>query len=124
MKFFLLLTTAAALCAQEQPKPKTLLPQTTIQSIVDEVSGTLALQHILDLAGYEHDRLEQEYKTTYHEAAFIEKMGSSTAWKTSTSSASSCPTRRGMAKWANCGWSSRRSASCSATAILPPCHRE
>src|SRR5438067_156610 len=62
------------LAAQEQPNPKTLLPQPTIQRIVDEVSGTLAYQHILDLAGYEHDRLEEEYKSTYREAAFIEKM--------------------------------------------------
>ena len=60
--------------AQEQPNPKTLIPQSTLQSIADEVSGTLAYQHILDLAGYEHDRLAEEYKTTYREAAFIEKM--------------------------------------------------
>jgi aminopeptidase YwaD len=62
------------LLAQEQPNPKTLVPQSKIQSIVDEVSGTLAFQHIMDLAGYEHDRLPEEYKTVYREAAFIEKM--------------------------------------------------
>ena len=60
--------------AQEQPNPKTLIPQSVIQQIVDEVSGTLAYQHILDLAGYEHDRLAEEYKSTYREAAYIEKM--------------------------------------------------
>ena len=65
---------AGWLPAQEQPNPKTLIPPATIQSIVDEVSGTLAYQHILDLAGYEHDRLEDEYKSTYREAAYIEKM--------------------------------------------------
>jgi aminopeptidase YwaD len=74
MRLCTLLLFAALLPGQEQPNPKTLIPQSTIQGIVDEVSGTLAFQHILDLAGYEHDRLEQEYKTTYHEAAFIEKM--------------------------------------------------
>ena len=68
------LSFAGWLAAQEQPNPKTLLPPATIQSLVDEVSGTLAYQHIVDLAGYEHDRLEEEYKTTYREAAFIEKM--------------------------------------------------
>src|SRR5215510_9277233 len=62
------------LAAQEQPNPKALVPQPTIQRIVDEVSGTLAFQHIMDLAGYEHDRLEEEYKSTYREAAFIERM--------------------------------------------------
>ena len=65
---------AGWLAGQEQPNPKTLIPPATIQSMVDEVSGTLAYQHILDLAGYEHDRLEEEYKSTYREAAYIEKM--------------------------------------------------
>jgi hypothetical protein len=40
----------------------------------DEVSGTLAYYHILDLAAYEHDSLAEEYATTHREAAFIEKM--------------------------------------------------
>ena len=40
----------------------------------DEVSGTLAFQHILELDGYEHDRLEEEYKTTLREAAYVEKV--------------------------------------------------
>src|SRR5262245_20540744 len=64
----------AWLVAQDQPNPKTLIPQSKIQSIVDEVSGTLAYQFIMDLAGYEHDRLAEEYKTVYREAAYIEKM--------------------------------------------------
>ncbi len=66
--------TAALVWAQEQPNPKTLIPQSTIQQIVDYVSGSVAYAHILDLAGYEHDRLEEEYKSTYREAAYIEKM--------------------------------------------------
>lgn len=60
--------------AQEQPNPKTLLPQSTIEAIVNEVSGTQAYNFILDLAGYEHDRLADEYHSTYREAAYIEKM--------------------------------------------------
>src|SRR5450755_3280151 len=63
-----------SLLAQDEPNPKTLIPQLTIERIVDEVSGTVAFQHILELAGYEHDRLAEEYKTTYREAAYIEKM--------------------------------------------------
>jgi aminopeptidase YwaD len=68
------LVCAVPVFAQEQPNPRTLIPQSTIQRVVDEVSGTLAFQHIMDLAGYEHDRLAEEYHTTYREAAFIEKM--------------------------------------------------
>jgi aminopeptidase YwaD len=69
-----LLVFSFPLLAQDEPNPKTLLPQSLIESIVNEVSGTLAYQYILDLAGYEHDRLSEEYKTTYREAAYIEKM--------------------------------------------------
>lgn len=75
--FFVLASFSLAqqkLTPPEQPNPKTLIPQTTIARIVDEVSGTLAFQHILDLAGYEHDRLAEEYRTTYREATFIETM--------------------------------------------------
>lgn len=60
--------------AQDEPNPKTLIPQKTLEAIADEVSGTLAYQNILELAGFEHDRLSDEYKTTYREAAHIEKM--------------------------------------------------
>ncbi len=60
--------------AQDEPNPKTLIPQRTLEAIADEVSGTLAFQHILELASYERDRPAEEYKTTYREAAYIEKM--------------------------------------------------
>ncbi len=60
--------------AQDEPNPKTLIPQSTLEAIANEVSGTLAFQHIIELAGYEHDRLAEEYKTTYREALYIEKM--------------------------------------------------
>src|SRR5258708_24486455 len=63
-----------AAVAQEQPNAKPLLPKSTIEAIVNEVSGTLAYNFILDLAGYEHDRLVEEYRSTYREAAYIEKM--------------------------------------------------
>src|SRR5215475_2316756 len=58
----------------EQPNPKTLLPQSLIESIVAEVSGSMAMNSIYDLAGYEHDRSADEYKTVYREAAYMEKM--------------------------------------------------
>lgn len=71
---FILSVFPAVVLAQEQPNPKTLLLQATIEAIVNEVSGTLAYNSILDLAGYEHDRLAEEYHSTYREAAYIEKM--------------------------------------------------
>ncbi len=71
---FMLSLAAAALRGQEQPNPKTLLPQATLEAIANEVSGTLAYNSILDLAGYEHDRLAEEYASTYRESAYIEKM--------------------------------------------------
>ncbi len=82
MKPLLLLLAAALLIpAQtrtlqppEQPNPKTLISQSLIESIVAEVSGSMALNSIYDLAGYEHDRLADEYQTTYREAAYMEKM--------------------------------------------------
>jgi aminopeptidase YwaD len=70
----LAVSTVCTVCAQDEPNPKTLIPQPILEAIADEVSGTLAYQHILELAGYEHDRLAEEYKTTYREAAYIEKM--------------------------------------------------
>ncbi|MEO8026143.1 MAG: M28 family peptidase [Bryobacteraceae bacterium] len=58
----------------EQPNPKTLIPQSLIETLVSEVSGSVGLSHILELASYERDRLSEEYKTVYREAAYIEKM--------------------------------------------------
>src|SRR5579862_2349878 len=58
----------------EQPNPKTLIPQSLIENIATEVSGSMAMNSIYDLAGYEHDRLADEYKTTYRESAYMEKM--------------------------------------------------
>lgn len=36
--------------AQDESNLKTLIPQTTIERIVDEVSGSLVFQHIVELA--------------------------------------------------------------------------
>jgi len=71
---FALLAQDRALQPPEQPNPKTLIPQPLLESIAAEVSGSMAMNSIYDLAGYEHDRLADEYKTTYREAAYMEKM--------------------------------------------------
>jgi len=62
------------LTAQDEPNPKTLLSPQIIDAIVNESSGSIAWQHIMELAAYEHDRLADEYKTVYRESAYIEKM--------------------------------------------------
>src|SRR5580698_7453744 len=80
MRFSLLFLTFALMAQErslqppEQPNPKTLIPQSLIESMVAEVSGSMAMNSIYDLAGYEHDRPAEEYKTTYREAAYMEKM--------------------------------------------------
>jgi aminopeptidase YwaD len=74
LSFLLSVAALGMLHAQDEPNPRTLIPQTILEAIANEVSGTLSFQHILELAGYEHDRLPEEYKTTYREAAYIEKM--------------------------------------------------
>ncbi|MBI5283130.1 MAG: M28 family peptidase [Candidatus Solibacter usitatus] len=70
----LLLSAAPALLSQDEPNPKTLLPQPVIDAMVNEVSGSVALAHILELASYERDRRAEEYKTSYRESQYIERM--------------------------------------------------
>ena len=70
---FVLALSASCLLAQDEPNPKTLIPQKTLEAIADEVSGTLAYQNILELAGFEHDRLSEEYKSTCREARAYER---------------------------------------------------
>ena len=70
----LVLSLFPLLFAQDEPNPKTLLPPQIIDAIVNESSGSIAWQHIMELAAYEHDRLADEYKTAYRESVYIEKM--------------------------------------------------
>ncbi|MBI5083711.1 MAG: M28 family peptidase [Acidobacteria bacterium] len=69
-----LISIAPALLAQDEPNPKTLLPQPVIDAMVNEASGSVALAHIMELAAYERDRLAEEYKTSYRESLYIERM--------------------------------------------------
>ncbi len=72
--FTLLLCGLGPLAAQDEPNPRTLLPQAVIDALVNELSGSVAWQHILELAPYERDRLADEYRTSYRESAYLEKM--------------------------------------------------
>ncbi|MBI4874070.1 MAG: M28 family peptidase [Acidobacteria bacterium] len=71
--FALLVSSLAPLGAQDEPNPRTLLPPAVMDAMVNEVSGSVAWQHILELASYERDRPAEEYRTVYRESAYIEK---------------------------------------------------
>lgn len=58
----------------EQPNPKTLLSPALIDTLVNEISGSLGVGHILELNPYERNRPAEEYKGLYRESAYIEKM--------------------------------------------------
>jgi len=54
--------------------PETVLSQKLINDIINEVSGSLPYNNINELGAYNRDRKEEEYKGTYWESEFIEKM--------------------------------------------------
>lgn len=72
--FALMLPLVGATRAQEQADPVTLLPQSVLDAIADEVSGALAFNHTLELGSYERDRLREEYEGTYRESEYISRM--------------------------------------------------
>jgi hypothetical protein len=64
----------AARFAAAQPAegvPKTLLPLSLLQEIINEVSGDLALQNEILIAGVNHNRPPEEYINGYFDAAFV-----------------------------------------------------
>ncbi len=63
---------ALPLGAQEITAPSTLCPASLLRAIADEVSGTEALAHVLEVTPYERNRPSSEYGTgTYREAAYM-----------------------------------------------------
>src|SRR2546428_9022513 len=56
--------------AQEQPDPRTLLSPQVLTAVANEVSGAQAYNHVIDMCGYERDRLAEEYAGTYREAEY------------------------------------------------------
>ena len=51
--------------------PTTIIPGETINDIVNEISGTAAFNHIIELGGYARDRSEDEYSGLYFESSYI-----------------------------------------------------
>jgi aminopeptidase YwaD len=69
-----LLILCACHFASAQPAegiPKTLLPLSLLQEIINEASGDLALQNEILIAGVNRNRLPEEYIKGYWDAAFI-----------------------------------------------------
>jgi len=54
-------------------RPETILPLKTLQDIIGEASGELALQNEISLFAANRDRLPEEYVTSYYEVDFIMK---------------------------------------------------
>lgn len=51
-----------------------MLPEKTYDYLVGEASGERALRSIMDMASYERNRTDEEYKGTLHEITYIMKM--------------------------------------------------
>ncbi|MCL2738887.1 MAG: M28 family peptidase [Bacteroidales bacterium] len=69
------LTVALTISAQiNSTKQWVMMPERTYDYIVGEASGERALRSIMDLASYERNRTDAEYKGTLHEISYIMKM--------------------------------------------------
>ena len=58
--------------AQEQPDPRTLIPQQTLNALAQHISGAQALHNVMEMCPYERNRPPEEYSGTYREAAYAE----------------------------------------------------
>lgn len=68
----LILGLTSSLLAQPQEKlPRTLLPLSVLQDIINESSGELALQNEIYLTGVNRNRRPEEYQNGYFETRFI-----------------------------------------------------
>lgn len=65
---------SAALLAQEQADPKTLIASATLNAIAQHVSGAQARNHVLEMCPFERNRPAEEYASgTYRESRYAEK---------------------------------------------------
>jgi hypothetical protein len=64
----------AAVVAQEQADPKTLIASATLNAIAQHVSGAQAHNHVLEMCPFERNRPAEEYTSgTYRESLYAEK---------------------------------------------------
>ncbi len=50
---------------------KTILPESIMDEIIGECSGEIAMNHMIEMSGYNRDRLENEFATTFLEAEYV-----------------------------------------------------
>ena len=68
----ILLLTSVSFSQMRQPE--TILPDKLINDLINELSGSLALNHIIELGAYNRDRLQDEYGGKFWESEYMEKM--------------------------------------------------
>ncbi|MFQ5751143.1 MAG: DUF4910 domain-containing protein [bacterium] len=72
MLSMILAMTVGSVSAQLTPwHPWTFLPENQIDEMIGEVSGELALSHIIEMAGYNRNRPESEYAGMFWEAEYV-----------------------------------------------------
>ena len=71
---FVTLTIQNVYSQRRQAEPETILPKKVVNDLINEISGALALNHIIELGAYNRDRLRSEYEGTYWESEYTEKM--------------------------------------------------
>ncbi|MGB9906483.1 MAG: hypothetical protein ACPLRR_03730, partial [Candidatus Saccharicenans sp.] len=62
---------SAALAQPQEKLPRTLLPLSLLQDIINEANGELALQNEIFLTGVNRNRKAEEYSSGYFETRFI-----------------------------------------------------
>ena len=60
--------------SQNYSLPETILPEKLIDDIINEVSGSLPYNHIIELGAYNRDRLADEYQNIYWESEYMVRM--------------------------------------------------
>jgi len=75
LSFFVLCDFGFVIAQSEEdlaiPPPNTVLPDEIINAIINEVSGELAFQHIMETGGYNRDRKKGEYEGLYWETEYF-----------------------------------------------------
>lgn len=68
----LILALCVSASAQLTPwAPQSLLPENQIDEIIGEISGEVALNHMIEMAGYNRNRPASEYAGTFWEAEYV-----------------------------------------------------
>ena len=73
LALFLFTVISRLVIPSEFKPPEAILPEDIIKIILNEVSGQLPFNNEVMLAGYNHIRTEEEFKTFFYEAEYLTK---------------------------------------------------